>query len=217
MTQWAKPPECREQQVLFPLKLDEAVPTQHPVAADKLDLLPVHTTSLKTKAKQFDKAAFVYDEVQDVYWCPNGKRLKYHHTTPTETRQGTTIRRRYWANSADCAACPLKSRCLQDSARQRSLNRDQYESHRERQAQHMAKPESFRLLTMCSASASTASAASIFERDEKRRDGKFFGHRCFHHTPHCARPARVASPRPPTSKNPLLVGGRLTARIFRGK
>ena len=102
----------------------------------------MHTTSLKTKAKQFDKAAFVYDEAQDVYWCPNGKRLKYHHTTPTETRQGTTIRRRYWANSADFAACPLKSRCLQDSARQRSLNRDQYESHRERQAQHMAKPES---------------------------------------------------------------------------
>ena len=31
MTQWAKPPEYREQQVLFPLKLDEAVPTQHPV------------------------------------------------------------------------------------------------------------------------------------------------------------------------------------------
>jgi transposase len=29
MTQWAKPPECREQQVLFPLKLDDAVPTEH--------------------------------------------------------------------------------------------------------------------------------------------------------------------------------------------
>jgi transposase len=113
-----------------------------PVAADKLDLLPMHTTSLKTKAQQFDKAGFVYDAAQDVYWCPNGKRLAYHHTTPVETRQGTANRRRYWANAADCAACPLKSRCLQAPARQRSLSRDQYESHRERQAQHMAKPES---------------------------------------------------------------------------
>ena len=113
-----------------------------PVDAEKLDLLPMHTTSLKTKFQQFDKAAFVYDEAQDVYWCPNGKRLKYHHTTPKKTRQGTTYRRRYWANPTDCAACPLKSRCLQAPARQRSLNRDQYESHRERQVRHMAKPES---------------------------------------------------------------------------
>lgn len=113
-----------------------------PVSTDKLDLLPMHTTSLKTKTQQFDKTAFVYDAVQDVYWCPNGKRLAYHHTTPVETRQGTANRRRYWAKPADCAACPLKSRCLQASARQRSLSRDQYDSHRERQARHMAKPES---------------------------------------------------------------------------
>jgi transposase len=114
-----------------------------PVAADKLDLLPMHTTSLKTKVQQFDKAAFVYDAAQDAYWCPNGKRLAYHHTTPAQSRQGTTAyRRRYWANTANCAACPLKSRCLQAPARQRSLSRDQYETHRERQARHMAKPES---------------------------------------------------------------------------
>jgi hypothetical protein len=113
-----------------------------PVAADKVELLLMHVTSSKTKAQQFDKAAFIYDAAQDVYWCPNGKRLAYHHTTPNQRRQGTAYRRRYRANAADCATCPLKSRCVQTSARQRSLSRDQYESHRERQARHMAKPES---------------------------------------------------------------------------
>lgn len=113
-----------------------------PVAADKVALLPMHVTRLKTKAQQFDKVAFVYDPAQDAYWCPNGKRLAYHHTTPNQRRQGLAYRRRYRANAADCAACPLKSRCVQAPALQRSISRDQYESHRERHARHMSKPES---------------------------------------------------------------------------
>jgi len=112
-----------------------------PVAFDKLDGLPMHVTRLKTKAQQFDKAAFVYDAAQDAYWCPNGKRLAYHHMSPTKGRQGIAYRRRYWSQAADCASCPLKGRCLQGQARQRSLSRDQYDPHRERQARHMAKPE----------------------------------------------------------------------------
>jgi transposase len=113
-----------------------------PVAFDKLDGLPMHVTRLKTKAQQFDKAAFVYDAAQDAYWCPNGKRLAYHHMSPTKGRQGIAYRRRYWSQAADCASCPLKGRCLQGQARQRSLSRDQYDPHRERQARHMANPES---------------------------------------------------------------------------
>lgn len=113
-----------------------------PVAADKLDLLPTHVTRSQTKSRQFDKAAFVYDAERDVYWCPHGKQLPYRNTTPDRRQQGTAQRRRYQSSAADCAACPLRSRCLQDGARQRSISRDQYESHRERHAERMAKAES---------------------------------------------------------------------------
>jgi transposase len=113
-----------------------------PVAAEKLDLLPTHVTRTQTKARQFDKAAFVYDAAQDLYWCPHGKPLTYRNTTPDKRQQGTAYRRRYQSQTGDCAACPLKSRCLQGDARHRSVSRDQYESHRERHARHMAKSES---------------------------------------------------------------------------
>jgi hypothetical protein len=117
-------------------------PTQ-PVAEADWDRLPTHAVKVQGKAsRQLDKSVFVYDEARNCYWCPLGKALTYSATTTEASGTGRRVRARYQAATADCATCPLRARCVQGNARSRQINREQYESHRERHARHMAKPES---------------------------------------------------------------------------
>lgn len=111
-----------------------------PVPADRHDALPTH--KLKGGGRQLDKAAFVYDAASDAYVCPQAKRLQRRNTTTDRRKDGTEIKRtRYAADPADCAACPLKSLCLQGKAANRQISRDQFEPHREKLAQRMAGQE----------------------------------------------------------------------------
>ena len=116
-------------------------PTQ-PVAAEDRDRLPMTSVTRKgVKSKQLDKQAFVYDADEDCYWCPEGKSLEYANTT-SETRNGRRrIRRRYKVSAETCAACPLRDLCLRDKAKQRTISREQHESHREAHAKKMATDE----------------------------------------------------------------------------
>lgn len=120
-------------------------PTQ-PVAEADWDRLPTKPVTVgrgatKQKATQLDKSAFVYDEQHDCYWCPQGQKLTYSNTTTEASGTGQRVRRRYQADAAACAACPLRARCLQGQARARQINREQYEAHRERHAARMATVE----------------------------------------------------------------------------
>lgn len=111
-------------------------PTQ-PVPADQYDNLP--TKKLKGGKRQLDKAAFVYDKESDRYFCPQGEPLTREKTTTDRRKDGTEIKRvRYKADAATCAACPLKSLCLQGKSTCRQVSRDQFEPHRERLAKRMA-------------------------------------------------------------------------------
>lgn len=114
-----------------------ADPTQPVPEADR-DRLP---TKGKAAKKQLDKSAFVYDEKRDSYWCPLGQELTYRCTTTEKSGTGQRIRRRYQAEAETCATCPLRDLCLQGKAKARQINREQYESHRERHAERMATPE----------------------------------------------------------------------------
>lgn len=114
-------------------------PTQ-PVPQAEWDRLPVHP--VKGSDPQLDKSAFVYDEQHNCYWCPLGKPLTFRNTTSEASGSGRRIRSRYQAEQADCAACPLRSRCLQGKRTQaRTISREQYEAHREHHARKMATPE----------------------------------------------------------------------------
>jgi hypothetical protein len=118
-----------------------ADPTQ-PVAESDRDRLP--TTPYRhhgVLGKQLDKAAFVYDSQGDCYWCPQGQPLEYATTTTEKSGVGQRVRRRYVASPAACAACPLRALCLRGRTKSRQINREQYESHRERHAQRMATSE----------------------------------------------------------------------------
>lgn len=110
-----------------------ADPTQ-PVPEEQLARLPMNA-----QTKRFDKAAFVYDEKQDVYFCPAGQQLppKYHDT---RQQQNQTIRRTTYLCS-HCTGCPLANRCLgnPDGKSGRRVSRDQYEARRQRHAEKMTQ------------------------------------------------------------------------------
>ncbi len=85
--------------------------------------------------------AFVYDEPEDCYWCPQGQRLPYAGTTRAQKRNRVRERRRYQSSPDDCTKCPLLAMCVQSQAKSRTINREQHESLRESHAVKMATDE----------------------------------------------------------------------------
>ena len=76
-----------------------------PVAADQLDQLPINP-----QTKQFDKAAFVYDEATDCYYCPAGKVLSHRTTENTTHGDGSPVQRKVYT-CYECSGCELAGRC----------------------------------------------------------------------------------------------------------
>jgi transposase len=64
------------------------------------------------KSSPFNAADFTYDENKRVYLCPNGKELKCHAHNQVNRHRTYDV---YHARVEDCAACPLRSRCLSKS------------------------------------------------------------------------------------------------------
>lgn len=94
----------------------------------------------RNSQKQLDKSCFVYNELEDCYYCPQGHELPYEQTK-REKRGDETVSRRVYRCHA-CEGCPLASACLSPrSKRGRTITRDQYEEVRERTAARMATPE----------------------------------------------------------------------------
>jgi transposase len=67
----------------------------------------------------FSIAAFGYDPAADRWLCPNGTRLVRQVTPPGAT--GRPAKHRYHAAPADCAPCPVRTRCLPPGADHRVL------------------------------------------------------------------------------------------------
>jgi transposase len=99
-----------------------------PVREDLLERLPY-----RGKDKTLHRSAFVYDEDQDCYWCPMGRRLDCYRE---RTRHEGRIRQRLY-RCTNCTGCPLAARCLSRKAKQRTLIRDEHEHRRERIARRM--------------------------------------------------------------------------------
>lgn len=107
-------------------------PTQ-PVAAEDIDKLPKNG-----KSGRFARAAFLYDEEKDVYYCPAGKELAYDRT-----KQATSSKPELRVYTCpDCAGCTLLSLCKQaKDSRGREIEDDQHEGARRRQRKKMASEE----------------------------------------------------------------------------
>jgi transposase len=86
-----------------------------------------------------DKSAFAYDRASDTYRCPAGQSLPVLRTSQDAKKKGgVVVRTQYgFATHASgspppCASCAHAAACCRDPAKGRTLNRDQYEDHRER-------------------------------------------------------------------------------------
>lgn len=116
-------------------------PTQ-PVPAERWDQLP--TSEVKEHSRQrpqLTKQAFVYDAERDVYWCPVGQSLAAEQTTSETSGAGRAVRTRYKAAESSCAACALRERCLQPTAKRREISRYAHEALQEQLARRMATAE----------------------------------------------------------------------------
>jgi transposase len=86
------------------------------------------------------KASFRYDREADVVRCPMGATLRFVGTGQLKMKWGTAIRRQYGGSPA-CASCPRSLACCEKPSRGRTVNRDQYEDHRERMRARMSSEE----------------------------------------------------------------------------
>ena len=63
---------------------------------------------------EFKREAFSYHEAEDVYLCPNGKRLRAKRLY----RSASGLFWEYWADRKDCTGCPMREKCLSETDRQ---------------------------------------------------------------------------------------------------
>lgn len=114
-----------------------------PVPDDAIASLPMRNVTIDGRKEQrFDKQAFVYDDADDVYRCPQGEALTKSSSYQT-TDAGKQVRRtRYRASETSCASCPLASLCLSGKAQFRQIDRGEYEAEIERQKSKMRQDES---------------------------------------------------------------------------
>lgn len=111
---------------------------RQPVDPSLLSDLP---TTGRGENKRFTREAFVYDENQDCYYCPAGRRLLPAREEKRREKHGSIcLRWRY--QSPSCSDCPLSKRCLKGKAKVRAVVRDEYQPVRDRLAAHMERDDS---------------------------------------------------------------------------
>jgi len=97
-------------------------PTQ-PVAESDWDKLPRNY-----KSHKLDRAAFVYDEQADCYYCPTGRELPFWRIHTRTGSAGAVKSRVYQCpGSSDC---PLGDQCVASKSGRRSVAHDASEHHR---------------------------------------------------------------------------------------
>jgi transposase len=110
-----------------------ADPTQA-VAEEQWPKLPVNPTS-----KVLDKAAFVYDEGKDCYWCPLGQMLPF--VKEHAYQQGKHFREYRVYGGAACAGCGHRAQCIKGKAERRQIYREKYDVVRQRVAERLRSEE----------------------------------------------------------------------------
>lgn len=106
-----------------------------PVAEADRDHLP-------SERKVFSSEAFVYDEENDRYYCPQGRTLERAYTETRTQGSGQQVKRTIY-QSADCSGCPLVTRCRGDKnhKRGRRVTRDEHEKLRAAHRQKMSRED----------------------------------------------------------------------------
>ena len=89
-----------------------------------------------------EKDEFQWDDVRQVYVCPEGKELSYSHKNSRQRANGETIRFEvYQASPSDCTECPLQARCTTVPEKGRTVRRDPYQEEIDRLKARMRTEE----------------------------------------------------------------------------
>lgn len=115
-----------------------------PLSEEQIARLPLRGKPPKAGEKDtrtFDKAAFLYDSENDVYWCPTGQKLERYYESKDhrgDPRYG------YRADKQICAGCPLKNQCFKNSRNQygRRIESGEHEQVKQAHTAKMQEPES---------------------------------------------------------------------------
>jgi transposase len=111
-------------------------PTQ-PVPESEWEKLPKNP-----QTKKLDKSAFIYNEEQDAYYCPQGKKLSYQEKKSKVDAEGNRTYFNVYRSEA-CDGCPLATACCSEKAKRgRSVSRDEHEKRRREFAAKMSREES---------------------------------------------------------------------------
>jgi len=90
---------------------------------------------------QLPKSAFRWEEAEQTYTCPQGKRLVYEGRSTEQRGEQVCVRLRYRCPPVHCRGCPLAAACAKNPQAGRTLSRNLYEAEVERLRQRMATPE----------------------------------------------------------------------------
>lgn len=85
-----------------------------------LDAYIAPTREGKSKNTSFDKTSFVYDSENDIYLCPEQKKLM-----PTKTRTRKAGRRERIYHGVDCLNCPSQPKCVKSKSGIRQVQRSE--------------------------------------------------------------------------------------------
>jgi transposase len=95
------------------------------------------------KAAKLPKAAFRYDSVEEVYYCPQGKRLEAASRTTVQRQNGIELPLIvHRASGQDCQACPQQKGCTSNPKKGRVVKRYEGEEALERLEKRMTEPAS---------------------------------------------------------------------------
>jgi transposase len=98
--------------------------------------------SAKKEAK-IGKEAFRYDSKENVYSCPQGKRLEEETRTKERRQNGLSLPMVvYRASGQDCQACPQQQQCTSNPKKGRTVRRYEGEESLDRLRQRMTEPAS---------------------------------------------------------------------------
>lgn len=99
----------------------------------------------KKDGSTLTKEAFVYDEKNDCYWCPMGKKIAKIREGNRTCRGKTVFVKEFRSSQSDCEKCPLAGRCLLKNAKTRGINRDEFEDYRDSLCERMKDEDALEL------------------------------------------------------------------------
>lgn len=95
---------------------------------------PSEWEQLPKRGKWLDRAAFLYDPAEDLYYCPMGRVLRPGRQVSRKDPSGSSITAIEY-RCDDCSDCPLAAQCRR--AKLRTVCRDIYQPHRDALRQRM--------------------------------------------------------------------------------